>query len=149
MPQSLANLPLHLVFSTKDRRPFLIDPGIRSRTHEYLGGVTRTLGCPPIEIGGVSDHVHILAQLSRTLAVADWVKEVKRVTALWLKEQGSADFQWQAGYGVFAVSQSNVVAVRDYVRTQEAHHQKRTFQDEFRTLLRRHGIEFDERYTWD
>ncbi len=151
MPQSLSAVYLHLVFSTKDRRPFLNDPTLRSEMHAYLGGVSQQLECPPILTGGVSDHVHMLARYGRTISQADWVKELKRVSSAWIKDRNASlwSFAWQAGYGVFSVSTSNLDAVRDYVARQEEHHLKSTFQDEFRALLRKHGIEFDERYVWD
>ncbi len=102
-------------------------------------------------VGGVEDHVHILARLNRTIAQADWVKELKRVSSRWLKERGReyADFQWQGGYAIFSVSASNLEKVRDYIARQEEHHRKVGFQEELRALLRKHEMEFDERYLWD
>lgn len=151
MPQSLSTVYIHLVFSTKERRAFLHDQAVRDALHAYLGGISRQLECPPIRIGGVEDHVHVLARLGRTITQAEWVKELKRVSNLWLKEQGReyADFQWQGGYAAFSVSQSNLKQVTEYIARQEEHHRKVTFQDELRALLRKHGIEFDERYVWD
>ncbi len=101
--------------------------------------------------GGVEDHVHLLCRFSRTITQAEWVKELKRVSNGWLKEQGRefADFEWQGGYADFSVSQSNLDQVKEYIATQEVHHRKMTFQDELRMLLRRHEIEFDEHYVWD
>jgi len=151
MPQSLSAVYLHLVFSTKDRRPFLNDPALRSEMHAYLAGASKQLDCAPILAGGVADHVHLLARHGRSITQADWVKELKRVSSIWIKTRDTTlhDFAWQSGYGVFSVSASNVDAVRDYVASQEAHHRKSTFQDEFRALLRKHGMEWDERYVWD
>ncbi|MDO8629278.1 MAG: IS200/IS605 family transposase [Phycisphaerales bacterium] len=151
MPQSLSAVYIHLVFSTKERRPFLRDKTTRDALHAYLGGVSRQLDCAPIRIGGAEDHVHVLARLGRTITQADWVKELKRVSNLWLKEEERdyADFQWQGGYAVFSVSQSNLEQVKEYIARQEEHHRNTTFQDEFRVLLRMHNIEFDERYVWD
>jgi len=151
MPQSLSTVYIHSVFSTKERRAYLRDKTVRDALHAYLGGVSKQLECPPIRIGGLEDHVHILARFGRTITQADWVKELKRVSNLWLKDQGSAfaDFQWQAGYANFSVSQSNLEEVRKYVEQQEVHHRKLAFQDELRWLLRKHDIEFDERYIWD
>ena len=105
MPQSLSAVYIHLVFSTKDRRPLL-----RDALHSYLGGVSKQLDCPPILVGGVEDHVHLLARFGRTITQAEWVKELKRVSNLWLKERGRdyADFEWQGGYADFSVSQSNL-----------------------------------------
>ncbi len=151
MPQSLSAVYVHLVFSTKNRRPLLRDAATRTELHAYLGGISKTLECPPIQVGGVEDHVHILARLGRTITQADWVKELKRVSNLWLKERGPgyADFEWQGGYADFSVSQSKLDEVIHYVCDQEAHHAKVTFQDELRALLRKHNLEFDERYVWD
>jgi len=151
MPQSLANVVVHLVFSTKDRRPLLRDMPLRQAMHKYLGGVSNSLKCGPVVVGGVEDHVHILARQARTISISEWVKELKRVTSLWAKEHDPrlAGFQWQAGYGAFSVSQSNVDRVNQYIQQQEEHHRKLDFKAEYRMLLERHGVEFDERYVWD
>jgi putative transposase len=151
MPQSLSAVYIHLVFSTKERRPFLRDKSARQALHSQLGGISKTLECPPILVGGVEDHVHVLARFARTITQADWVKELKRVSNGWLKEQGReyAGFEWQGGYADFSVSPSNLEEVRDYIAAQEEHHRKMTFQDELRALLRKHAIEWDERYVWD
>jgi REP element-mobilizing transposase RayT len=151
MPQSLANILIHIVFSTRDRQPFLADPVLRDEMHHYLGGISKKLDCPPIRAGGTADHVHLLARQARTITLADWIKELKRVSSLWIKEKGEPfqTFQWQAGYGAFSVSQSQSPTVEKYILEQEMHHKTMTFQDELRELLRRHGIEFDERYDWD
>jgi len=151
MPQSLSAVYVHLVFSTKERRPFLRDSEERESLHAYLGGISKALGCAPIIVGGVEDHIHLLARFGRTITQADWVKELKRVSNLWLKEQGPAygEFQWQRGYAAFSVSQSNLERVKNYIVNQEAHHRKLSFQDELRALLRKHDVEWDERYVWD
>ena len=151
MPQSLSAVYIHLVFSTKDRRPLLRDKPTRDALHSYLGGVSKQLDCPPILIGGVEDHVHLLARFGRTITQAEWVKELKRVSNLWLKERGRdyADFEWQGGYADFSVSQSNLEPVKQYIAGQEEHHRKIGFQDELRALLRKHEIEWDEKYVWD
>ena len=151
MSQSLSIVYVHLVFSTKERRPFLRDQKIREASHAYLGESSKRLDCPPILVGGVEDHVHILARFGRTITQAEWVKELKRVSNQWLKEQGPdcADFAWQGGYADFSVSQSNLEQVTNYIAHQEEHHRKMTFQDELRALLRKHKQEWDERYVWD
>ena len=151
MPQSLAKILVHTVFSTKDRRPFLRDKPLREELHRYLGGILTNHDCQPIIIGGVEDHVHILSTLSRTLAAAEIVKEVKRGSSLWLKAKSPElpDFAWQRGYGIFSIGNSQVEDVRNYIAGQEAHHRKVSFQDEFRSFLKRYEIEFDERYVWD
>ena len=151
MPQSLSAVYFHWVFSTKNRRPFLHDKSARESLHAYLGGISKTLECAPIRVGGVEDHVHMLARFGRTLSIAEWVKELKRVSLIWLHERPGIDaaFQWQSGYGVFSVSYSNLDRVVDYIDRQEEHHRKMTFQDELRSLFRKHHIEFDEKYMWD
>jgi REP element-mobilizing transposase RayT len=114
MPQSLSAVCIHLVFSTKDRRPRLRDKPTRDALHSYLGGVSKQLDCAPIQIVGVEDHVHALARFGRTITQAEWVKELKRVSNLWLKERGRdyADLEWQGGYADFSVSQSNLEQVK-------------------------------------
>jgi REP element-mobilizing transposase RayT len=150
MPQSLARLHVHLVFSTKQRTPWLTD-AVRDSLHRYMAVVLADLGCPAVLINSVEDHVHVLFDLGRTVSVSQAVEAVKSSSSKWIKTQGPefARFAWQAGYGAFAVSESNVLAVRDYVADQREHHRKRSFQDELRAFLERHGISFDERYVWD
>ena len=105
MPQSLSVVYIHLVFSTKERCPFLRDERIRVSVHSYLGGISKQLGCAPIITGGMEDHVHILARFGRTITQAEWVKELKRVSNLWIKQQYSIrNFEWQGGYADFSVS---------------------------------------------
>ena len=151
MPQSLSRIYLHIVFSTKNRERLFHDRELRNALHSYIGATMKNLDCVPVEVGGVDDHVHILCLFPRTQSVADVVKETKRVSTLWLQEQAAEwkGFHWQSGYGVFSVSQSNVDGVIDYIRKQEEHHRKVTFQDEYRAFLRKHSVEFDERYVWD
>jgi putative transposase len=151
MPQSLSVVYLHVVFSTKDRRPFLRDGQIREALHAYMSGVSHRLDCPTLLAGGMEDHVHLLARFGRTVTQAEWVKELKRVTSVWLKEFGPqyAEFEWQRGYAIFSVSQSNVEQVRKYIANQEQHHRRSGFQEELRALLRRHQIEWDEKFLWD
>ncbi len=151
MPQSLAKILVHTVFSTKERRPFLRDKALRDELHRYLGGILAHHDCQPMVVGGVEDHVHILSTLARTCQAAELVKEAKRGSSLWLKTKspGLADFAWQNGYGMFSVGFSQVGAVRDYIASQEVHHRTVTFQEEFRLFLRRYELEYEERYVWD
>ena len=151
MPQSLAKILVHTVFSTKDRRPFLRDKFLRDELHPYLGGILMHHDCQPLIVGGVEDHVHILSTLSRTCEVAEMVKEIKRGSSLWLKTKGPDlhNFAWQNGYGIFSIGYSQVAAVRDYIAKQDEHHRKISFPDEYRGFLKRYEIEFDERYVWD
>ena len=129
-------------------KPFLKDPNIRLEMHNYLGGISRTLGCPPLIVGGVEDHIHILATMSRTVSQADWIKELKRASNIWIKPR-CPEFRWQGGYGIFSVGASQIPTVRDYIANQEEHHRKGSFQDEYLALLKAHGIEWDDRYVWD
>jgi len=151
MPQSLANVLVHIVFSTKERRAMLQNPELREELHRYLAGVSANLECFAVVVGGATDHVHLLANQSRTIALAEWVKELKRASSLWAKKKSPLWnlFQWQAGYGAFSVSQSPKNRVREYIRSQENHHRRLSFQDELRQLLTKHQIAFDERHVWD
>jgi REP element-mobilizing transposase RayT len=150
MPHSLAAILIHLVFSTKNREPW-ITASIEPELHAYLTAVLWGCGCCPIAANGTEDHIHLLFGLSRTQALCDVVEEVKKRSSKWLKGKGDelASFYWQAGYGAFSIGQSGVPALRQYIARQKEHHRTRTFQDEFRALLRKYEIEFDERYVWD
>ena len=131
MPQSLANLHTHLIFSTKNRAPLIIEP-IRPNLHAYLATILRNLNCPATIINSVEDHIHLLFDLGRTVSIAEVVKKIKTSSSQWMKDQaqGSATFSWQSGYGAFAVSESNVAAVRNYIANQREHHRTKTFQEE-------------------
>jgi len=149
--QSLSRNFIHIIFSTKNRQPFLQPVMLREELHRYLGGILAGLECQPIIVGGVEDHVHLLCCLSRTSTQARLVQEAKRSSSLWLKTKDPklAAFAWQNGYGVFSLGFSQIEAARKYIAGQEKHHKKVSFQDEFRGFLRRYEIEFDERWVWD
>src|SRR5947209_4918838 len=134
MPQSLTQIYLHIIFSTKDRQPFLHDPAIRGKTHAYLFGVCKNQNCPSLIVGGVEDHVHLLCRQSKKVTVADFVRELKRDSSKWLKTQATdlASFYWQEGYGAFSISPGHMEAVKAYIAGQEEHHRKVSFQDELR-----------------
>ncbi len=151
MPQSLANVLIHAIFSTKHRQPFLKKTQDRDAMTGYLVGTLQNIKCPSLIVGVVSDHVHILCNLSRTLSIAQLIEEIKTSSSAWIKNQGPhlEEFHWQNGYGAFSVSQSNAPEVKRYIENQEEHHRTRTFQEEFRLFLERHGIAYDERYVWD
>jgi REP element-mobilizing transposase RayT len=151
MPQSLAQVYLHIVFSTKNREAFLEDDVLRKEMHKYLAGGCINLECPSLEIGGVEDHVHILCRLSRKISIADLVAELKRESSKWIKlrDPRQAKFHWQDGYGAFSISPSHVDIVKQYIVDQAEHHRREPFQDEFRRLLRKYKVEYDERYVWD
>lgn len=148
MPQSLSQVLVHAVFSTKNREP-MIPPAMRPRLHAYLATVLSEIGCPSLQVGGTGDHVHALFALSRTITIADVIKAMKTGSSQWMKQQLGCAFWWQAGYGTFSVASSQKSRVIKYIQTQESHHRVTTFQDEFRTLLQRYEIEWDERYVWD
>lgn len=152
MPQSVARVAVHLVFSTKDRRPYLRNNQLRLSLYAYMAKILRkNVDSPAILINGVEDHVHVLFLLSRKFPIMKVVEIAKTETSKWLKKQSNQllGFAWQSGYGAFSVSESNISSVKQYIADQESHHQRRTFQDEFRELCRRHRIELDERYAWD
>jgi REP element-mobilizing transposase RayT len=151
MPQSLVQIYLHLVFSTKQRETLLRDPRVREQTHAYLGGICRNLEFPALIVGGTADHVHLLCRQSKNQAVCDLLRDLKRASSLWIKGQAGdlAGFQWQHGYGAFSVSPSHVEALVGYIRGQEEHHAQVSYQDEIRTLCRKYGLEIDERYAWE
>ncbi|RYD21473.1 MAG: IS200/IS605 family transposase [Verrucomicrobiaceae bacterium] len=150
MPQSLARIHIHLIFSTKNRERFLSD-GIRSDLHAYMATVLNNIRCSTVLINSVEDHVHILFELGRTVSVSEAVEEVKKHSSKWIKTQGPAfkSFAWQTGYGAFAVSESNVDAVLKYIADQQEHHRVKTFRDEYRAFLKKHALEFDERHVWE
>ena len=148
-PQSLTNILIHSIFSTKNREPLLCEKELRQRTHAYLAEVLQSLQCPALIVGGVADHVHVLSQLAKTQSIANVIEHVKTSSSRWLKTQGVPFFSWQRGYGGFSVSQSHVASVVAYIENQEEHHRTMTFEDEFRLFLKRYRTAFDERYVWD
>ena len=151
MPQSLANVLIHIVFSTKHRQPLLKDRSLRGELHAYVISVLKSLECPSLAVNSVEDHVHILCNLSRKITIAELVEAIKTSTSKWLKTKSPdlRDFYWQSGYGVFSVSQSKRDDVVLYIQRQEEHHRGVDYQDEFRQLCAKHAIEIDERYVWD
>jgi REP element-mobilizing transposase RayT len=150
MPQSLAKVYLHVVFSTKNREPILMDDW-RPDLFNVLGGAANNLGCQSLIVGGIADHIHTLFQLGRTITIADAVGKIKSTSSLWVNQTRGlpTPFHWQSGYAAFSVSQSNVDAVREYILRQPRHHETQSFQDELREWLRRYEIEWDEGYMWD
>jgi len=150
MPQSLVQLYVHLVFSTKNREPSLTDE-FRTQVHAYLAGICKNHKSPALIVGGVEDHVHLLCRLGSTIDVASLIRELKRDSSKWVKERYPAaiEFAWQNGYGAFSLSPSHVESVKAYIANQEEHHRRTSFQDEFRRLCRKYGLAIDERYVWD
>ena len=150
MASTFTNLIYHIVFSTKYRLN-TIAPSWQPDLYEYLGGIVRERDGICLEIGGMEDHMHILAKLSPKLAIMDVLRDVKAVSSKWINDQGLTPnpFEWQVGYGAFSVSRSYVDDVQRYVRNQAIHHQRMSFKTEFIELLRKHDIEFDLKYVFE
>ena len=150
MPQSLSKVIIHIIFSTKDRAAWL-DRDVRRRMHAYVATICRDLNAEALRVGGVADHLHIVTTLPRTLSQAAMVERMKKTSSKWIKGLDSKyrQFYWQRGYGAFSVSPSQLNSVLEYVENQEEHHRTRSFQEEYRDFLRKHRVEFDERYVWD
>jgi len=150
MPQSLSSLLVHLVFSTKDRRPW-ITPEIEQELFPYMATLMKACDSPALIINGTADHVHLLFSLARTWKLCDVVEEVKKRSSKWIKTKGDAFrlFQWQGGYGAFSIGQSMVPTTRRYIANQKEHHRMRSFQEEFQAFLVKYQIEYDERHVWD
>jgi putative transposase len=151
MSQSLTRIYIHLVYSTKHRQAFLTDASVREKMHAYLAGTCNNLDCPALIVGGAEDHVHILCRLSKNIALSTLPRELKRESSKWAKVQSQKlrSFQWQLGYGAFSISPSHITALKRYIADQMEHHRHETFQDEFRRLCKKYGVEIDERYVWD
>jgi REP element-mobilizing transposase RayT len=147
MPQSLINNNVHLVYSTRDRQRF-ISTQMQPKLWAYVAGVVKNIGGNPIAIGGMDDHIHILAEIPATVDIAKAVNAFKVNSSKWMKDS-VPKFAWQRGYAAFSVSASNVSAVKKYVLTQPEHHKKRDFQTEYIALLKKHGVQYDERYVFD
>jgi REP element-mobilizing transposase RayT len=151
MPQSFVSLHYHLIFSTKNRLP-LIAPEVQPRLFQYIGGILRAEGCVLQAAGGVADHVHLLVSLDKQLSISEALRIIKASSSRWVHEcapTALSGFAWQAGYGAFAVSHSHRDRIRGYLSRQAEHHRTVTFQEEFLAFLKRHEIEYDERYLWD
>ena len=150
MPQSLARLHIHLVFSTKHRTPVIHD-GVRESLHRYMAVVLKNYRCPPVLINSVEDHIHILFNMARTVSISQTVEEVKTTSSKWIKTQGTelATFDWQNGYGAFAVSEAHLHDLCRYIERQREHHASESFQDEYRRILKENDTAYDERYVWD
>jgi REP element-mobilizing transposase RayT len=150
VPQSFTSLHYHFIFSTKHRAP-LITPELQPRLYEYFGGILRAHNGCLLAAGGIPDHVHLLARLSKEMSVSEALRLLKTNSSKWIHETFPEHraFAWQAGYAAFVVSYSGLPAVKQYLATQAEHHRTLAFQDEVRAFLRRHHLEFDERYLWD
>ena len=150
MPQSLSQVYIHITFSTKNRVP-IIDDQMKPRLFEYLGGICNRLEFQVLQVGGHNDHIHILCMLSKKITQIKLMEEVKKSSSKWIKtiDEKYRNFYWQNGYGIFSVNPSETDVVVNYIRNQKEHHKKHSFQDEFRAFLKKHRVEYDERYVWD
>jgi REP element-mobilizing transposase RayT len=150
MAHTFTHLLTHIVFSTKNRAP-LLDGDLKSRLFAYLGGIIRELVGQVILINGPADHVHILTTIPARISLSDFMRDLKANSSGWVHKEFPVrrNFAWQTGYGAFAVSHSNLESVKEYIRTQEEHHRQRTFKEEFTAFLKRHEIEYDDRYLWE
>ena len=150
MGQSLVKNYIHIVFSTKHRRP-LIHPPVEEELHKYLAGICKKLECSPLIVGGYTDHIHILCLLSKKIALMKLVEEIKSHSSKWIKSKGPeyTTFYWQDGYAAFSVNPKGVERVTTYIKNQKEHHCKKTFQNELRGILEKYQMEYDERYVWE
>jgi putative transposase len=146
--QTCGNVVVHLIFSTKLRKP-LIAPDIRADLFAYLGGIVRELRCTALIINGTCDHVHMLIRIRPAHSIAEIARIVKTNSSGWIRRKGHKEFAWQSGYGVFSVSESRVPAVTKYIATQDEHHQKLSFQEEFVAFLKKNKVAYDGPYIWD
>ena len=156
MPQSLSRILIHATFSTKNRDRALACPELREQLNAYTVGILRNLECPAIQVGSVIEHMHVFYLHARTATIADVVGALKRETSAWIntkmqeiKDPYLMKFAWQSGYAAFSVSESAAAAVVEYIKNQDEHHRRVTFQDEYRLFLAKHGVAFDEKYAWD
>ena len=151
MTQSLVKNLIHIIFSTKNRESFLDDTQIQGELHAFLKGACDKLDCSGLKVGGTGDHVHILCHLSKNVAGAHLIKEIKRVSSIWIKSKGPAyyDFHWQSGYAYFSVSPKDVDAVVGYINNQKKHHKTVSFRQELLGFFHKYDVEYDDRYLWD
>jgi len=147
MPHTYTNLIYHIIFATKERSPFITSE-LKPRLYDYLGGTVRGLEGVLLEIGGTNDHIHLLIKLKPTVKFADFMRELKANSSAWANRTTNRRFEWQNGYGAFTVGETQIENVSRYIKNQEKHHSKMNFEDEFKDLLSRSGIDFDERFLW-
>jgi putative transposase len=149
MAQSLSKLYVHIIFHTKYNEP-LIRPDVEDELYAYIGGIIKENQSQPIKINGIENHIHILAIMSKNIALSKFVEEIKRNSSRWIKTKGEhyQNFAWQGGYAGYSVSQSVVERVKKYIENQKEHHQKVTFKDEYEQFLQEYGVDFDENYLW-
>jgi putative transposase len=150
MSQSLSNVTIHIVFSTKNRRNLLIKEA-QIELYSYMAQILISKNCHNCKIGGTENHIHILCQLPRTISISELIEEIKTNSSKWLKKKSHdlSNFQWQNGFGVFSVSPSHLNIINQYIENQEEHHKKITFEDELIKLLTKYKIKYDERYLFN
>jgi REP element-mobilizing transposase RayT len=150
MPQSLFKMLAHIVFSTKNRADFIL-PEIENDLFGYIHGIVENNGAKLIIANGTENHVHLLVSLPKKIDIPELIGDIKRDSSSWIKKQRNQynDFYWQKGYGAFSIGQSQIETVTNYIKRQKEHHAKQNFQDEFRVMLEKYEIDFDERYVWD
>jgi REP element-mobilizing transposase RayT len=150
MPSTYTNLLYHIVFSRKQRIPLITDE-LKEELYRYIGGIVRAEGGVLLEIGGTKDHAHLLVKFKPAVSVSEMLAKIKANSSKWVNDHKMKfrKFGWQEGYAAFTVSESQAPPVRDYIRNQEEHHRRQTYQDEVVALLQRHGIEYDPQYLWD
>ncbi|MGJ1364317.1 IS200/IS605 family transposase [Sphingobacterium spiritivorum] len=149
MSQSLSKMYVHIIFHTKYNQP-LIRPEVEKELYAYIGGIIKENDSVPVKINGTQDHIHILAIMSKNIALAKLVEEIKRNSSRWIKSKGAKyeQFAWQGGYAGYSVSQSVVGRVKKYIENQKEHHKTKSFRDEYVAFLKEYGIDFDEDYLW-
>jgi putative transposase len=150
MGQSLVKNYIHIVFSTKHRQSLIL-PSIEAELYSYLGGICNNLECHVLKVGGYKDHIHVLCMLSKKIALMKLVEQLKSNSSKWIKTKGNdfKNFYWQDGYGAFSVRPSEVEIVINYIANQKEHHSKKTFKDEYKAVLKKYEVSYDERYVWD
>jgi len=149
MAQTLVCSRVHVVFSTKDRRP-MITPEVEPELYAYMAGTAKNLNSPCLAVGGTSNHVHLLVSQSKNMALSRLMEEIKKSSSKWIKSKGAAlrTFGWQDGYGAFTIGQSQVEALERYIAGQKERHEKQTYEEELVSLLKKYGVQYDERYIW-
>jgi putative transposase len=150
MPQSLSNVLIHIVYSTKNRNDWII-PEIETELHAYIATICQSYKSPVLIIGGTQNHIHILCQLGRTITISKLLEKIKPGSSKWIKTKGNqfSSFYWQNGYGSFSADTSKIISLKKYIKEQKKHHEHITFKEEYLELLKENNIEYDERYVWD
>jgi len=149
MAQTLVRLLVHVIFSTKNREPF-ISPSLEPELFAYIGGILKNQNSRLLDAGGTADHVHLLISQSKNVSLSSLMKDLKKDSSFWIKTKGRQfdNFHWQDGYGAFSIGHSQIAALKKYISQQKEHHRKRTFQEELMAFLDEYGMEYDVRYLW-